>query len=134
MDPSSNIYLPSKIKDNPGLGVNGKCAFTNGTDTWEENFNLLDNPRKVFDENKIQYTLTGDYILDYIGRIWKYTEQTNSPEELYELNDQMNLNATLTLLANIIFFSTDNPRDSHPHLATLLTRSSGSSQCFLIVP
>jgi len=40
-------------------------------------------------------------ILEYIGRIWKYTEQVNSPEELLELNDQMNLNASLTLLANI---------------------------------
>jgi uncharacterized protein with HEPN domain len=40
-------------------------------------------------------------ILEYIGKIWKYTETTNDAEELFELNDQMNLNASLTLLANI---------------------------------
>jgi uncharacterized protein with HEPN domain len=40
-------------------------------------------------------------ILEYIGKIWKYTEETNNAEELFELNDQMNLNASLTLLANI---------------------------------
>jgi uncharacterized protein with HEPN domain len=40
-------------------------------------------------------------ILEYIGKIWKYTEKTNDAEQLFELNDQMNLNASLTLLANI---------------------------------
>jgi uncharacterized protein with HEPN domain len=40
-------------------------------------------------------------ILEYIGKIWKYTEETNSAEELFEMNDQLNLNASLTLLANI---------------------------------
>jgi uncharacterized protein with HEPN domain len=40
-------------------------------------------------------------ILEYIGKIWKYTEKTNDAEELFELNEQMNLNASLTLLANI---------------------------------
>ena len=40
-------------------------------------------------------------ILEYIGKIAKYTEETNDAEELFELNDQMNLNATLTLLTNI---------------------------------
>ena len=40
-------------------------------------------------------------ILEYIGKIWKYTEGIKTEEELYELNDQMNLNASLTLLANI---------------------------------
>ena len=40
-------------------------------------------------------------ILEYIEKIWKYTEGANDAEELFELNDQMNLNASLTLLANI---------------------------------
>jgi uncharacterized protein with HEPN domain len=40
-------------------------------------------------------------ILEYIGKIWKYTENTNNAEELFELNEQMNLNASLTLLVNI---------------------------------
>ena len=40
-------------------------------------------------------------ILEYIGKIWKYTEETKDAEELYELNEQLNLNASLTLLANI---------------------------------
>ncbi|MCL2791898.1 MAG: DUF86 domain-containing protein [Spirochaetaceae bacterium] len=40
-------------------------------------------------------------ILEYIGKIWKYTEGINDADELFELNEQMNLNASLTLLANI---------------------------------
>jgi uncharacterized protein with HEPN domain len=40
-------------------------------------------------------------ILEYIGKIWKYTEEVNDADELFELNEQMNLNASLTLLANI---------------------------------
>ena len=40
-------------------------------------------------------------ILEYIGKVWKYTEETKDAEELYELNEQLNLNASLTLLANI---------------------------------
>jgi uncharacterized protein with HEPN domain len=40
-------------------------------------------------------------ILEYIGKIWKYTDEANDADELFELNDQMNLNASLTLLANI---------------------------------
>ncbi|GHU53111.1 hypothetical protein FACS1894200_13670 [Spirochaetia bacterium] len=40
-------------------------------------------------------------ILEYIGKVWKYTEKTKDAEELYELNEQLNLNASLTLLANI---------------------------------
>ena len=40
-------------------------------------------------------------ILEHIGKIWKYTEKVEDPEELFELNEQMNLNASLTLLANI---------------------------------
>jgi uncharacterized protein with HEPN domain len=49
-------------------------------------------------KNDLLYLLN---ILEYIGKIWKYTEETNSAEELFELNDQLNLNASLTLLANI---------------------------------
>ncbi|MDR2481145.1 MAG: DUF86 domain-containing protein, partial [Spirochaetaceae bacterium] len=40
-------------------------------------------------------------ILDHIGKIWKYTEGAKDAEGLYELNEQLNLNASLTLLANI---------------------------------
>jgi len=50
------------------------------------------------EKNDLMYLLN---ILEYIGKIWKYTEKTNNAEELFELNDQMNLNASLTLLANI---------------------------------
>jgi uncharacterized protein with HEPN domain len=39
--------------------------------------------------------------LEYIGKIQKYTEKINSPEELYELNDQLNFNGSINLLANI---------------------------------
>ena len=50
------------------------------------------------EKNDLLYLLN---ILEYIGKIWKYTEETRSAEGLFELNDQMNLNAALTLLANI---------------------------------
>jgi uncharacterized protein with HEPN domain len=50
------------------------------------------------EKNDLLYLLN---ILEYIGKIWKYTEKTNDAEELFELNEQMNLNASLTLLANI---------------------------------
>ena len=50
------------------------------------------------EKNDLLYLLN---ILEYIGKIWKYTENTKSVEELFELNEQMNLNASLTLLANI---------------------------------
>jgi len=50
------------------------------------------------EKNDLLYLLN---ILEYIGKIAKYTEKTNDAEELFELNDQMNLNASLTLLANI---------------------------------
>ena len=50
------------------------------------------------EQNDLMYLLN---ILEYIGKIWKYTEKVNDPEELFELNEQMNLNASLTLLANI---------------------------------
>ena len=50
------------------------------------------------EQNDLLYLLN---ILEYIGKIWKYTEKAKDPEELFELNEQMNLNASLTLLANI---------------------------------
>ena len=50
------------------------------------------------EKNDLLYLLN---ILEYIGKIWKYTEKVNDAEELFELNEQMNLNASLTLLANI---------------------------------
>jgi len=50
------------------------------------------------EKNDLLYFLN---ILEYIGKIWKYTKNVNNAEELYELNEQMNLNASLTLLANI---------------------------------
>jgi len=50
------------------------------------------------EKNDLMYLLN---ILEYIGKIWKYTEKVNDEEELFEINEQMNLNASLTLLANI---------------------------------
>ena len=50
------------------------------------------------EKNDLLYLLN---ILEYIGKIWKYTENVKNAEELFELNDQLNLNASLTLLANI---------------------------------
>lgn len=50
------------------------------------------------EKNDLLYLLN---TLEYIGKIWKYTEDVNDPEELFELNEQLNLNASLTLLANI---------------------------------
>ena len=50
------------------------------------------------ERNDLLYLLN---ILEYIGKIWKYTEGTNNADELFDLNDQMNLNASLTLLSNI---------------------------------
>ncbi|WP_461256978.1 HepT-like ribonuclease domain-containing protein [Treponema sp. R80B11-R83G3] len=50
------------------------------------------------EKNDLLYLLN---ILEYIGKIWKYTEKINDAEELFELNEQMNLNASLTLLVNI---------------------------------
>jgi len=53
------------------------------------------------EKNDLLYLLN---ILEYIGKIWKYTEKINNPEELFELNDQMNLNASLTLLVKKVNF------------------------------
>ncbi|MDR1301692.1 MAG: DUF86 domain-containing protein [Treponema sp.] len=48
--------------------------------------------------NDLMYLLN---ILEYIGKIQKYTEEIDSPEEFYEKNDQMNFNGSINLLANI---------------------------------
>jgi len=40
------------------------------------------------EKNDLLYLIN---ILEYIGKIWKYTEGITTEEELYELNDQMNL-------------------------------------------
>jgi len=50
------------------------------------------------EKNDLMYLLN---ILEYIGKIWKYIGKATNAEELLELNEQMNLNASLTLLANI---------------------------------
>jgi len=50
------------------------------------------------EKNDLLYLLN---ILEYIGKIWKYSEKTTCADDLFELNEQMNLNASLTLLANI---------------------------------
>ena len=50
------------------------------------------------EKNDLLYLLN---ILEYIGKIRKYTGGINDAEELFELNEQMNLNASLTLLTNI---------------------------------
>ena len=50
------------------------------------------------EKNDLMYLIN---ILEYIGKTWKYTEGINEPDELFELNEQMNLNASLTLIANI---------------------------------
>jgi uncharacterized protein with HEPN domain len=50
------------------------------------------------EKNDLLYLLN---ILEYVGKIWKYTEKTTCAKDLFELNEQMNLNASLTLLANI---------------------------------
>jgi len=50
------------------------------------------------EKNDLLYLIN---ILEYIGKIWKYTEGINNEDELYEKNEQMNFNASITLLANI---------------------------------
>ena len=49
-------------------------------------------------KNDLVYTLD---ILNYIGKIKRYSKNYNSPESLFEANDQLNFNACLNLLANI---------------------------------
>jgi len=68
------------------------------------------------ERNDLLYLLN---ILEYIGKIWKYTEDTNTAEELFELNEQMNLNASLTLLANIgenVSKITEKLEDEYPNV------------------
>jgi uncharacterized protein with HEPN domain len=68
------------------------------------------------EKNDLLYLLN---ILEYIGKIWKYTEKTNTAEELFELNEQMNLNASLTLLANIgenVSKTTEELRNEYPNV------------------
>jgi uncharacterized protein with HEPN domain len=50
------------------------------------------------EQNDLVYLLN---ILEYIGKIWYYTEDIDDVETLYELNEQLNLNAALNLLSNI---------------------------------
>jgi len=50
------------------------------------------------EKNDLMYLIN---ILEYIGKIWKYTEGINDAEKLFIKNEQMNFNASLTLLANI---------------------------------
>jgi len=68
------------------------------------------------EKNDLLYLLN---ILEYIGKIWKYTEKINDAEELFELNEQMNLNASLTLLANIgenVSKTTEELKNEYPNI------------------
>jgi len=68
------------------------------------------------EKNDLLYLLN---ILEYIGKIWKYTENTNNAEELFELNEQMNLNASLTLLVNIgenVSKTTEELKNDYPNV------------------
>jgi len=68
------------------------------------------------EKNDLLYLLN---ILEYIEKIWKYTEKTNNAEELFELNDQMNLNASLTLLVNIgenVSKTTEELKNEYPNI------------------
>jgi uncharacterized protein with HEPN domain len=68
------------------------------------------------EKNDLLYLLN---ILEYIEKIWKYTENANNAEELFELNEQMNLNASLTLLANIgenVLKTTDELKNEYPNI------------------
>jgi uncharacterized protein with HEPN domain len=50
-------------------------------------------------KNDLMYLLN---ILEYIGKIQEYTGEINSPEEFYEMNNQLNFNGSINLLANIV--------------------------------
>jgi len=68
------------------------------------------------EKNDLLYLLN---ILEYIGKIWRYTENINDAEELFELNEQMNLNASLTLLANIgenVSKTTEELKNEYPNV------------------
>ena len=68
------------------------------------------------EKNDLLYLLN---ILEYIEKIWKYTKETNDAEELFELNEQMNLNASLTLLVNIgenVSKTTEKLKNEYPNI------------------
>jgi uncharacterized protein with HEPN domain len=68
------------------------------------------------EKNDLLYLLN---ILEYIGKIWKYTDAINNEEELFELNDQMNFNASITLLVNIgenVSKITEKIRSDYPNI------------------
>jgi len=68
------------------------------------------------EKNDLLYLLN---ILEYIGKIWKYIENTNNAEELFEINEQMNLNASLTLLVNIgenVTKTTEKVKNDYPNV------------------
>jgi len=68
------------------------------------------------EKNDLLYLLN---ILEYIEKIWKYIEKTNNAEELFELNEQMNLNASLTLLVNIgenALKTTEKLKNEYPNI------------------
>ena len=50
------------------------------------------------EKNDLMYLIN---ILEYIGKIWKYTEGINDADELFEVNEQLNLNASLASLASL---------------------------------
>jgi uncharacterized protein with HEPN domain len=50
------------------------------------------------EKNDLLYLLN---ILEAIGKIWIYTKEARDAETFYELNEQLNFNASINLLANI---------------------------------
>ena len=50
------------------------------------------------EKNDLMYLLN---IIEYIGKIWNYPKNIKDAEDLYEKDNQMVFNASLTLLANI---------------------------------
>jgi uncharacterized protein with HEPN domain len=50
------------------------------------------------EKNDLLYLLN---ILESIGKVGKYTEETKDPETFYELNDQLNFNASINLLIHM---------------------------------
>ena len=50
------------------------------------------------EKNDLMYLLN---ILEHLGKIWNYTKNIKDAEDLYERDNQMVFNASLTLLANI---------------------------------
>jgi uncharacterized protein with HEPN domain len=50
------------------------------------------------EKNDLLYLLN---ILEAIGKIWIYTKEAKDAETFYDLNEQLNFNASINLLANI---------------------------------